>query len=33
MDFHKEDRLKNIPQPLICEAFYLQSQAVSSTKH
>lgn len=32
MDFHMEDRLKNLPQPLICGAFYLQSQAVSSTK-
>jgi len=33
MDFHKVDRLKNKPQPLLCNAFYLESQAVSSAKH
>ena len=33
MDFHKEDRLKNKPQPLLCDAVYLQGQALSSTKH
>lgn len=32
MDFHKEDQLKNMPQTVLCDTFYLLKQAVSSIK-